>query len=59
MLMSSLASIQAAGVFTPATVPIEQTYGLPAETKDDNTSASTTSESSPPSDFSGSVTWSP
>ncbi|OAA55720.1 hypothetical protein ISF_07825 [Cordyceps fumosorosea ARSEF 2679] len=33
MLMSSLASIQAGSVYTTSTVPIEQTYGLPASSK--------------------------
>lgn len=61
MLMSSLASIQAAGIYTPQTVPIEKTYGLPAEAKQDTAAASgaTSSESSPPSDASRSVTRSP
>ncbi len=61
MLMSSLASIQAAGIYTPETVPIEKTYGLPAEAKQDTAAASgaTSSESSPPSDASRSVTRSP
>ncbi|KAJ3474738.1 hypothetical protein NLG97_g9714 [Lecanicillium saksenae] len=62
MLMTSLVSIQAASVFTAETVPIEKTYGLPAESKDDP-SASATSESSPSSSTSSStsnsVTWSP
>ncbi|KAM0741646.1 hypothetical protein ACQRIT_004503 [Beauveria bassiana] len=30
MLMNSLASIQAAGVYTANTVPIEKKYGMPA-----------------------------
>ncbi|KAM3429870.1 hypothetical protein MY4824_008013 [Beauveria thailandica] len=34
MLMNSLASIQAAGVYTSNTVPIEKTYGMPASAKD-------------------------
>ncbi|KAM3498574.1 hypothetical protein MY10362_008114 [Beauveria mimosiformis] len=34
MFMNSLASIQAAGVYTANTVPIEKTYGMPASAKD-------------------------
>ncbi|KAM3512533.1 hypothetical protein MY11210_003796 [Beauveria gryllotalpidicola] len=33
MLMNSLASIQAAAVYTANTVPIEKTYGMPASAK--------------------------
>ncbi|KAM3529644.1 hypothetical protein NHJ13051_001779 [Beauveria bassiana] len=33
MLMNSLASIQAAGVYTANTVPIEKKYGMPASDK--------------------------
>lgn len=63
MLMSSLATIQASAVYTPSTVPVEKTYGLPAKSKNGPAAApssATTSESSPPSTAaSDSVTWSP